>query len=161
MEQQTWDMDFLRPEVQQEYQDCIMVLVEKLRQFAEQQQAELHRELVSQIAWRLKSEQSILAKLRRKKREKTNDNIYRYINDLAGIRVVCLYLDDVDRVRVFLEKPAGHPCFEDQRLYQKAEEQRISESAYAGTVSQYAQGGNPNPHDGHGLLVGDGARITV
>ena len=104
MEQQTWDMDFLRPEVQQEYQDCIMVLVEKLRQFAEQQQAELHRELVSQIAWRLKSEQSILAKLRRKKREKTNDNIYRYINDLAGIRVVCLYLDDVDRVRAFLEK---------------------------------------------------------
>lgn len=107
MEQQTWDMDFLRPEVQQEYQDCIMVLVEKLRQFAEQQQAELHRELVSQIAWRLKSEQSILAKLRRKKREKTNDNIYRYINDLAGIRVVCLYLDDVDRVRVFLKKLPG------------------------------------------------------
>lgn len=62
MEQQTWDMDFLRPEVQQEYQDCIMVLVEKLRQFAEQQQAELHRELVSQIAWRLKSEQSIFGK---------------------------------------------------------------------------------------------------
>lgn len=45
-----------------------------------------------------------MAKLRRKKREKTNDNIYRYINDLAGIRVVCLYLDDVDRVRAFLEK---------------------------------------------------------
>ena len=42
-----------------------------------------------------------------KKREKTNDNIYRYINDLAGIRVVCLYLDDVDRVRVFLEKLPG------------------------------------------------------
>lgn len=39
MEQQTWDMDFLRQEVQQEYQNCIMVLVEKLRQFAEQQQA--------------------------------------------------------------------------------------------------------------------------
>ena len=59
MEQQTWDMDFLRPEVQQEYQDCIMVLVEKLQQFAEQQQAELHRELVSQIAWLLKIDQSI------------------------------------------------------------------------------------------------------
>lgn len=103
VEQEKFVMDFLRPEVQQEYQTCINLLIGKVRQFAEQQQTLLHREIVSQIVWRLKSEQSILAKLRRKKREKTNANIYRYINDLAGIRIVCLYLDDIDRVRTFLE----------------------------------------------------------
>lgn len=103
VEQEKFVMDFLRPEVQQEYQTCINLLIGKIRQFAEQQQTLLHREIVSQIVWRLKSEQSILAKLRRKKREKTDANIYRYINDLAGIRVVCLYLDDIDRVRTFLE----------------------------------------------------------
>ncbi len=103
VEQEKFVMDFLRPEVQQEYQTCINLLIGKIRQFAEQQQTLLHREIVSQIVWRLKSEQSILAKLRRKKRERTNANIYRYINDLAGIRIVCLYLDDIDRVRTFLE----------------------------------------------------------
>lgn len=103
VEQEKFVMDFLRPEVQQEYQTCINLLIGKVRQFAEQQQTLLHREIVSQIVWRLKSEQSILAKLRRKKREKTNANIYRYINDLAGVRIVCLYLDDIDRVRTFLE----------------------------------------------------------
>ena len=103
MEQEKFVMDFLRPEVQQEYQTCINLLIGKIRQFAEQQQTLLHREIVSQIVWRLKSEQSILAKLRRKKRERTNANIYRDINDLAGIRIVCLYLDDIDRVRAFLE----------------------------------------------------------
>ncbi len=103
VEQEKVVMDFLRPEVQQEYQTCINLLIGKIRQFAEQQQTLLHREIVSQIVWRLKSEQSILAKLRRKKREKTDANIYRYINDLAGIRIVCLYLDDIDRVRTFLE----------------------------------------------------------
>ncbi len=103
VEQEKFVMDFLRPEVQQEYQTCINLLIGKIRQFAEQQQTLLHREIVSQIVWRLKSEQSILAKLRRKKREKTDANIYRYINDLAGIRIVCLYLDDIDRVRTFLE----------------------------------------------------------
>ena len=103
VDQEKFVMDFLRPEVQQEYQTCINLLIGKIRQFAEQQQTLLHREIVSQIVWRLKSEQSILAKLRRKKRERTNANIYRYINDLAGIRIVCLYLDDIDRVRAFLE----------------------------------------------------------
>lgn len=103
VEQEKFVMGFLRPEVQQEYQTCINLLIGKIRQFAEQQQTLLHREIVSQIVWRLKSEQSILAKLRRKKREKTDANIYRYINDLAGIRIVCLYLDDIDRVRTFLE----------------------------------------------------------
>ena len=103
VEQEKFVMDFLRQEVQQEYQACINLLIGKIRQFAEQQQTLLHREIVSQIVWRLKSEQSILAKLRRKKREKTNANIYRYINDLAGIRIVCLYLDDIDRMRTFLE----------------------------------------------------------
>ena len=103
VEQEKFVMDFLRPEVQQEYQACFNLLIGKIQQFAKQQQTLLHREIVSQIVWRLKSEQSILAKLRRKKREKTNANIYRYINDLAGIRIVCLYLDDIDRVRTFLE----------------------------------------------------------
>lgn len=103
VKQEKFVMDFLRSEVQQEYQACINLLIGKIQQFAKQQQTLLHREIVSQIVWRLKSEQSILAKLRRKKREKTNANIYRYINDLAGIRIVCLYLDDIDRVRTFLE----------------------------------------------------------
>lgn len=66
VEQEKFVMDFLRPEVQQEYQTCINLLIGKIRQFAEQQQTLLHREIVSQIVWRLKSEQSILAKLRRK-----------------------------------------------------------------------------------------------
>ena len=43
----------------------------------------------------------------KKKRELTEENVFTYINDLAGIRVICLFLDDIYRVRDFIYQIPG------------------------------------------------------
>lgn len=45
--------------------------------------------------------------MERKKRELTEENVFTYINDLAGIRVICLFLDDIYRVRDFVRELPG------------------------------------------------------
>ena len=47
---------------------------------------------------RLKSDKSIIEKLRRKGLPISMDSARENINDIAGIRVVCCYIDDVYRV---------------------------------------------------------------
>lgn len=48
-----------------------------------------------------------MAKMIKKKRELTEENVFTYINDLAGIRVICLFLDDIYRVRDFIYQIPG------------------------------------------------------
>ncbi len=53
------------------------------------------RNPISSISTRLKSTQSIASKLRKHDLEPTMENIVEHINDVAGIRVVCCYIDDI------------------------------------------------------------------
>lgn len=69
---------------------------------------------VDHIKTRLKSKESILKKLNKKKYEPTNENIIKHIHDIIGIRIVCSFLPDVyeivklirssDRFRIKEEK---------------------------------------------------------
>ncbi len=62
----------------------------------------LGRSLVDTVIYRLKSAESIADKLEKKGYEITLVNAENYLNDLAGIRVVCSFCDDVYRVDEFL-----------------------------------------------------------
>ncbi|MBR5284958.1 MAG: GTP pyrophosphokinase family protein [Clostridia bacterium] len=53
---------------------------------------------IHHIDTRLKSPVSIVNKLRKKEKEVTMDNMREYINDIAGVRVICNYLEDLDRI---------------------------------------------------------------
>jgi len=53
---------------------------------------------IHHIESRIKTEQSIVEKLRRKGYELTAQSAQKNINDIGGIRVVCNYIDDVYRV---------------------------------------------------------------
>lgn len=53
---------------------------------------------IEHIKSRLKSEESIMRKLLRKGVDVTVDNIQKYIDDIAGIRVICSFTPDIYRI---------------------------------------------------------------
>ena len=50
---------------------------------------------IHHIEYRIKTLDSIIDKLHRRGLEVNIDNIYAHIQDVAGIRVICNYLDDI------------------------------------------------------------------
>ena len=82
-------------------------LLTQIIDFGFQQEEEIGRSIISHTKYRLKDRESIIAKMVKKKRELTEENVFTYINDLAGIRVICLFLDDIYRVRDFIYQIPG------------------------------------------------------
>ena len=54
-----------------------------------------HRNPINTIQTRLKSTSSIISKLVKKNKPLTIDSIEENINDIAGVRVICSYIDDI------------------------------------------------------------------
>ena len=59
---------------------------------------------IHHIEYRIKTLESISEKLQRRGFEVTIDNIFAQIQDVAGIRVICNYLDDIYYVRRLLTR---------------------------------------------------------
>ena len=59
---------------------------------------------IHHIEYRIKTLDSITEKLQRRGLEVTIDNIYTHIQDVAGIRVICNYLDDIYYMRRLLTR---------------------------------------------------------
>ena len=59
---------------------------------------------IHHIEHRIKSLESTVNKLRRRGYAVTIDNIYAHIQDLAGIRVICNYMDDIYYLRSLLTR---------------------------------------------------------
>ncbi len=95
------------PKVRKEYLDCMKYLLMQITDFGFEQEELIGRSIISHTKYRLKDRESIIAKMIKKKRELTEENVFTYINDLAGIRVVCLFLDDIYRVRDFIYQIPG------------------------------------------------------
>lgn len=53
---------------------------------------------IEHITSRIKSPESIAKKMRHNKRELTVENIIKYINDVAGIRIICSFTSDIYRM---------------------------------------------------------------
>ncbi len=53
---------------------------------------------IEHMTSRIKSPESIAKKLRHNEKELTVENIIRYINDVAGIRIICSYTTDIYRI---------------------------------------------------------------
>lgn len=59
---------------------------------------------IEHITSRIKSSQSIAKKLRDDNRELTVENIVKYVNDVAGIRVICSFTSDIYRIADAIKK---------------------------------------------------------
>ena len=53
---------------------------------------------IEHIESRLKTDESITRKLMRKGKEITVENIQKYIDDIAGVRVICSFTPDIYRI---------------------------------------------------------------
>jgi len=59
---------------------------------------------IEHVTSRIKSPQSIAKKMRHNGRELTVENIVKYINDVAGIRIICSFTSDIYRIADLLAK---------------------------------------------------------
>jgi putative GTP pyrophosphokinase len=60
---------------------------------------EVHRyNPIEHVKARVKSPESIVKKLRRNGYESTIENMVRYVNDIAGIRIICSFTSDIYRI---------------------------------------------------------------
>ena len=53
---------------------------------------------IEHINWRIKTPESIVKKLKKHGYESTIDNMVRYVNDIAGIRVICSFSSDIYQI---------------------------------------------------------------
>lgn len=77
------------------YKCAIMEVETKLNVLNEEFSLQHDRNPISTIKTRLKSILSITEKLERNNLSLTTENIEEYLNDVAGIRVICSFTDDV------------------------------------------------------------------
>lgn len=59
---------------------------------------------IEHITSRIKTPQSIAKKLRHSERALTVDNIVKYVNDVAGIRIICSFTSDIYRIADLVAK---------------------------------------------------------
>ena len=77
------------------YKAAIKEIVTKLEILNEEFNVHFARNPIHHVESRLKSTHSILNKLRKKGYDATIESAKKNLNDIAGIRVVCCYIDDV------------------------------------------------------------------
>lgn len=59
---------------------------------------------IEHIKARIKTPESIVKKLKRHGHESTIDNMVKYINDIAGIRIICSFTSDIYRIAEMIEQ---------------------------------------------------------
>jgi putative GTP pyrophosphokinase len=85
--------------------DNVVQKIEKFR--ALEIQKGLGRDPIDNLKSRIKTAQSIKDKLRRYKLAITLENAIKSINDAAGVRILCTFLDDVYYVADFIQHSSG------------------------------------------------------
>lgn len=61
---------------------------------------------IEHVKSRIKEPQSIVKKLKRQGREVSIENMLRYINDIAGVRIICSFTSDIYRIADMLARQA-------------------------------------------------------
>ena len=83
---------------QQIYRAAIKEIKTKLEILDEEFQARYDHNPIHHMEYRLKPPQSIAGKMQKKGLEITAENIRKNLTDIAGVRVICNYLHDINRI---------------------------------------------------------------
>ena len=86
------------------YRSALKVAVTQMEILDEEFAGLYDRSPIHHIEHRIKTLDSIVEKLRRRGLALTVDNIYAHIQDVAGIRVICNYLEDIKYLRRLLTR---------------------------------------------------------
>ncbi|AWW27553.1 GTP pyrophosphokinase family protein [Acetobacterium sp. KB-1] len=83
---------------QQIYRAAIKEIKTKLEILDEEFQARYDHNPIHHMEYRLKAPQSIAEKMQKKGLEITPENIRKNLTDIAGVRVICNYLNDINHI---------------------------------------------------------------
>ena len=98
---QIGDENFLKP-----YQDACHYINQKLERINAESSKRLGRTFIAQITYRIKTPQSCLDKLLKKNCTPDQQSVQERLGDVAGVRVVCNFLDDIySLARILNEDP--------------------------------------------------------
>ena len=86
------------------YRSALKMAVAQLEILDEEFETMYDHSPIHHIEYRIKTLESITEKLQRRGLEVTIDNIYAHIQDVAGVRVICNYLDDIYYMRRLLTR---------------------------------------------------------
>lgn len=86
------------------YRSALKIAVAQMEILDEEFATLNDRSPIHHIEYRIKTLDSIVEKLQRRGHEVTIDNIYAYVQDVAGIRIICNYLDDIYYLRSLLTR---------------------------------------------------------
>ena len=85
-------------EVQLIYNSALKQIATKLEILNDEFQHVHRYNPIEHIKWRIKTPESIVKKLKKHGYESTIDNMVRYVNDIAGIRVICSFASDIYQI---------------------------------------------------------------
>ncbi|KNZ40384.1 GTP pyrophosphokinase [Acetobacterium bakii] len=83
---------------QQVYRAAIKEIKTKLEILDEEFEARYDHNPIHHMEYRLKAPKSIVEKLKRRGLEVSLDSIRKNLTDIAGVRVICNYLNDINRI---------------------------------------------------------------
>ncbi|MDD6655689.1 MAG: GTP pyrophosphokinase family protein [Lachnospiraceae bacterium] len=78
-----------------DYEQACLFVISKLEELNKELSNRLDRNIIDSMEWRVKSPESCISKLYTKGRELSLDGAVNRLNDIAGVRVVCNFLDDM------------------------------------------------------------------
>ncbi|MDO5145521.1 MAG: GTP pyrophosphokinase [Eubacteriales bacterium] len=89
------------------YSEVIRDMIPEINEIGGRLSKKYGRPVMDNISWRVKSPESIAKKLLRKGKTVSAENALETLNDLAGIRIVCSFQDDVFRMSRAIQKIPG------------------------------------------------------
>lgn len=81
------------------YQKAIENTLKRIEDIKQELNENYEYNIISNVTSRIKSSESILEKMKKKKLDISYENMIENINDIAGIRIVCNYKDDIYKIR--------------------------------------------------------------
>ena len=84
------------------YKAALEIMTAKLQVLEEELRAEGDRSPIDHIQSRLKTPEGIIDKLRRRNAPLTTEAMERHVQDIAGLRIICPFPRDIDRVAEML-----------------------------------------------------------
>ena len=85
---------------------------------------------IEHVKSRIKTPESIVKKLKRHGYESSIENMVRYVNDIAGIRISCSFTSDIYLIADMISKQ--NDLTRKTRLYEKPKEEWLPKLPYAG-----------------------------
>lgn len=119
---------------------------------------------IEHIKTRIKTPESIVKKLKRNGHEVSIENMVRYINDIAGVRLICSFTSDIYRLAEMIGNQSDLKVMTIKDYIKNPERERIQKLSYARVGSDLSFGqrcghesGDPDPDDRDGFLGESGA----